>query len=280
MSTSLDNLDPLETGEKVLEAAVAFAEEEWQGRLIAAFALGSLAHGGFSVNASDIDLGLVLNDPLEDLDTARVAKLSNAVAGTGLPLAGRLSVFWGSVATLSEQATGGRFPPLDRLDLIRYGRLLKGRDIRDQFTTPSTEELVIVGAEFALGYLSKPEVTEQLKVPKSFAESDLIPLTKRVLFPVRFFFTAGTGEVGMNDLAVEYFCQNAPGPAAHLARTALGWRSNPPQSGDPDTANVLEEGLLPLYLVFLDDYEERLRGYGRTDLVEQFREWKRNLTAG
>ncbi len=64
MSTSLDNLDPLETGEKVLEAAVAFAEEEWQGRLIAAFALGSLAHGGFSVNASDIDLGLVLNDPL------------------------------------------------------------------------------------------------------------------------------------------------------------------------------------------------------------------------
>ncbi len=219
------------------------------------------------------------NRPLDDLDTARVAKLSNAVAGTCLPLSGRLSVFWGSVATLSGQATGGRFPPLDRLDLIRYGRLLKGRDIRDQFTTPSTEELVIVGAKFALRVLAKPEVTEQLKAPKTFAESDLIPLTKRILFPVRFFFTAGTGEVGMNDLAVEYYCQNVDGPAAHLAQTALEWRSNPPQPGDPTTVSVLEEGLLPLYLVFLDDYEARLRSYGRADLAEQFREWKRNLTA-
>ena len=71
---------------------------------------------------------------------------------------------------------------------------MEGRDIRDQFTTPSTEELVIVGAKFALRVLGKPEVTEQFKAPKMFAESDLIPLTKRVLFPVRFFFTAVTGE--------------------------------------------------------------------------------------
>ncbi len=34
-------------------------------RLVAAYALGSLAHGGFSPLVSDVDLGLVLTDPIE-----------------------------------------------------------------------------------------------------------------------------------------------------------------------------------------------------------------------
>jgi hypothetical protein len=33
-------------------------------RLIAGYALGSLAHGGFSPLVSDVDLGLILEDPV------------------------------------------------------------------------------------------------------------------------------------------------------------------------------------------------------------------------
>ena len=70
MSTSHDESHPEAIGEKVLTAAVASARDVWGERLVAAYALGSLAHGGFSIHVSDIDLGLILADPLEDQDTA------------------------------------------------------------------------------------------------------------------------------------------------------------------------------------------------------------------
>jgi predicted nucleotidyltransferase len=52
-----------EQGEAVLEEAVTASKETLGARLLAAYALGSLAHGGFAPLASDVDLGLVLADP-------------------------------------------------------------------------------------------------------------------------------------------------------------------------------------------------------------------------
>ncbi len=75
--------------------AVELARTVWGQRLVAAYALGSLAHGGFSGHVSDVDAGFVLSDPLEDGDTAAVDRLSNAVKASGGPLAERLSVYWG-----------------------------------------------------------------------------------------------------------------------------------------------------------------------------------------
>ena len=277
MSTYHDESHPEAVGKKVLTAALDRAKDTRGERLIAAYALGSLAHGGFSIHVSDVDLGLILDDPIVDQDTEEMADLSAAIKASEIPLATRLSVFWGSISTLSGQASGGRFPPLDRLDLIKYGRLLAGPDIREQLPSPSVRDLVVVGAEFALRVLSKPEVIAELKNPEILAASDLIPLTKHVLFPVRFFFTAGTGEVGMNDSAVKYFISETTGPAAQLAQKTLEWRYAPPEPGDPATLKVLEDGLIPLYLVFLDDYESRLRDYGRTDLAEDFCAWREQL---
>ena len=56
MSTSHDESHPEAIGDKVLTAAVASARNVWGERLIAAYTLGSLAHGGFSIHVSDIDL--------------------------------------------------------------------------------------------------------------------------------------------------------------------------------------------------------------------------------
>ena len=273
----MSNESPLAIGEKVLTTAVAKAEDTWGDRLVAAYALGSLAHGGFSIHVSDVDLGLILSDPVDGRDAERIDDLATGVKGSGIPLAERLSVFWGSLATLSGHATGGRFPPLDRLDLKQFGRLLAGRDIRDQLLTPSLRELVVEGAEFALRVLSRPDVMVQLKNPEALAASNLVTITKRVLFPVRFVFTAGTGEVGMNHSAVEYFSTATAGPAVQLAKMALEWRDVPPEPGDTATLKVIKDGLLPIYRVFLDDYEPRLRGYDRPDLAEQFRVWRQQL---
>ena len=215
--------------------------------------------------------------PLEDRDAESVSDLSSSLKASGTPLADRLSVFWGSLATLSGLATGGRFPPLDRLDLKQFGRLLVGRDIRDQLPQPSLRELVVVGAEFSLKRLSTREVIAKLKNPAALASSDLKTLTKLILFPVRFVFTARTGEVGRNNLAVDYFTGVTTGPAAELARTAFQWRDTPPDPRDHATLDVIERGLLPIYRIFLDDHETRLRDYGEHGLAEAFRAWRQQL---
>ena len=47
----------------MLAKAVSAYRDALGARLIAGYALGSLAHGGFSQLVSDVDLGLILQDP-------------------------------------------------------------------------------------------------------------------------------------------------------------------------------------------------------------------------
>src|SRR5215472_804229 len=127
-------------GEAVLAHAVAAYAEALGPRLVAGYALGSLAHGGFSPLVSDVDLGLILQDPLRAKDRITIHKVARAVKAGGSALDQRLSVFWGTPATLQGQRRGGRFPPLDRLDLLDYGRLLTGLDMRAVVARPDNAE--------------------------------------------------------------------------------------------------------------------------------------------
>jgi len=266
-----------EAGERVLVQAVKLAQLGWGNRLVAAYALGSLAHGGFSVHVSDVDLGIVLGDPLHAADAGAIDRLLNQVKDGGAPLGERLSVFWGSPGTLSGSASGGRFPPLDLLDLKQFGRLLAGRDVRSQVRSPTLRELVVSGAQFAIKHLSTPAVTAQLRNPIEFANANTKTLTKLVLYPVRFLFTARTGQIGMNDEAVSYFSSVEDGPVAELARKGLEWRFEPPDPGDRAVVELLRNGVRPLYRMFLAEYEHRLREYGEPELVQAYREWRERL---
>ena len=272
-----DTTDARELAENLLVAVVDGARHAFGQRLTAAYALGSLAHGGFSAHVSDVDVGLVLGDLLDGRDAEAVAGLTSSIAASEKPFADRLSVFWGSIGTLSGVSSGGRFPPLDRLDLIRFGRVLAGRDVRGELPSPTQQELVLAGAEFALRRLTTDEVTAKLKNPKALASSDPKTLTKLVLFPVRFLLTARTGEVGRNEAAVDHFVSHAKGPATNLARMAIEWRNVPPHPGDKDAIEAITSGLMPLYREFLLDHEHRLREYGRADLAEAFRKWQQRL---
>ena len=263
-------------GETLLAAAMEFARQRWQRRLLAAYALGSLAHGGFSA-ASDIDIGLVLDDPLLGTDSEGVTELAASIKATRKPFADRLSVFWGSVASLSGAAPGGRFPPLDRLDLIQHGRLLSGVDVRNQLPVPGHQELVLAGAEFALWRLCTDEIIAKLKNPEALAQSDAKTLTKLILFPVRFMFTAQTGEIGRNEAAVEHFVATAPGASSTLARRALDWRNAEDFRADRSVVPTITAGALPLYRAFVSDHLQRMLDYGRPDLVKAFQKWRQRL---
>lgn len=93
-----------------------------------------------------MDLGLVLTDPFSDTDEDAIQSVADNVKTGGSALHERLSVFWGTPSTLQGRVPGGRFPLLDRLDLIENGRLLEGEDARQRRVRPTQTELLVAGA--------------------------------------------------------------------------------------------------------------------------------------
>jgi hypothetical protein len=284
-----------EQGEAVLAQAVAAYQAALGSRLVAGYALGSLAHGGFSPLVSDVDLGLILQDPLRTKDRLAVRAVARAVRADGSALHQRLSVFWGTPATLQGRASGGRFPPLDRLDLLEYGRLLAGQDARQGVTHPGQEELLVAGAEFALGTLggagslprrlrawARPgrpdDAVAEIRTPSRLVSRGPRRMTKVVLFPIRFLFTAATGRVGTNALAAEHYLASADAPATELVAAALAWRQWPPTDEAAATA-LLGRELIPLYVHYLDDHITRLSAAGQRRLAGRFRGWRARLLA-
>ena len=283
-------------GEAVLTQAVSAYQAALGSRLVAAYALGSLAHGGFSPLVSDVDLGLILRDAPRIKHRLAVRAVARAVRADGSELHQRLSVFWGTPATLSGRASGGRFPPLDRLDLLEYGRLLTGQDARQEAARPDRTELLVAGAEFALSSLAgDPSVSgrlrewARLRVHPDSAEAEIRNpsllvsrgprrVTKVVLFPVRFLFTADTGRVGTNHLAAEHYLASGHAPAAELVTAALGWRREPPADAEAAVALVGRD-LIPLYVQYIDDHVARLRAAGYDRLAGNFSRWRDRLTA-
>ena len=261
-------------GEAVLVRAVAAYRAALGPRVIAAYALGSLAHGGFSPLVSDVDLGLILADPVRVKDRLTIRNVARSVKAGGSALDQRLSVFWGTPATLQGQSRGGRFPPLDRLDLLEYGRLLTGTDARSVVARPDRSELLVAGAEFALGSLGR---TTEIRTPSRLVSAGVRRMTKVVLFPVRFLFTAQTGQVGTNTLAARHYLASPDVPATALVAAALAWRHEPPPHGE--AAALLNRELVPLFVHYLDDHVARLRAVGQHRLADRFRRWRTRLLA-
>ena len=275
-------------GQAVLARAVSAYRAALGSRLVAGYALGSLAHGGFSPLVSDVDLGLILQDPLRAADRLTIRKVARSVKAGGSTLDRRLSVFWGTPATLAGQGRGGRFPPLDRLDLLDYGRLLTGPDTRSAVARPSRTELLVAGAEFALGYLGRPGrrarpwphddgALKEIRTPTRLVSRGPRRLTKIVLFPVRFLFTAETGQAGTNALAAGHYLASANSPATALVTAALRWRLEPP--ADHEASALLSRELIPLYIHYLDDHIARLHAVDRHRLAGRFGRWRARLLA-
>jgi 2-oxo-3-hexenedioate decarboxylase len=280
--------------EKILSDAADAYRAALGERLVAAYALGSLAHGGFSPLVSDVDLGLIVADPIELGDAYTIQAVAEAQKATGSALAARLSVFWGTPSTLRGEQDGGRFPPLDRLDLIENGRLLTGIDGRTELPHPSPNELLISGAEFALEFLAgesadpSPAATglgsmrpatddavHEIYDPELLLSRGIRRVTKLVLFPVRFMFTAATGRVGTNDEAAAAYLAIEHAPARPLVSAALRWRDAAPT--DEASATQLLDQLPALYQRYIADHVGRLGSVGRDELTRRFERWRERL---
>ena len=97
-------------GERVLAEAAEAYRIALGDRLLAAYALGSLAHGGFSALVSDVDLGLILGDPLQPGDGDAIRAIAEMEKSKGSVLHERLSVFWGRLPRSAGTRRAAAFP--------------------------------------------------------------------------------------------------------------------------------------------------------------------------
>jgi len=263
-------------GRAILTAAETALTDRFGNRVVAIYALGSLAHGGFSAFVSDIDVGLIIESPLQDTDASCVSRASELVRAAGLPLADRLSTFWGTVDSINF-GRGGRFPPLDRLDLIEHGKLLRGTEVRHLLFRPAQGELIIEGARFALDFLRTDENLKYMVDPTSLIAAGARKLTKLVLFPVRFLHTLRTGQIGENEAAVQHYLTFANKGKAQLASAGFLWRTTPPATTDDTALILLKDNLVPLYLEFIAEYYRKLLDLGEKELADRLSAWRDEL---
>ena len=264
------------TGQDVLSDVVRLSSGAIGDRLIAVYALGSLAHGGFSPLVSDVDAGLILNDPIRQSDAKLLLDLADSVRSIGSLLHSRVSIFWGTPESLTGRGAGGRFPPLDRLCLFEHGRLLIGNDRRSDLRPPSQTDLVVTGAQFALDALAE-DILARARDPDTLVAAGVRWTTKIVLFPARFVYTADTGREGTNEAAVQHYSAQSGAPSAELVRAALEWRTSPPSRDH--AATMLRNGLVPLYDFYLTDHIHRLQAARESELADAFSDWRSRLLA-
>jgi hypothetical protein len=229
-------------GWAVLREAVERARAALGGRLVGAYAVGSLTHGGFAPDVSDVD-GVLVVDRCD-------ATAADAIRGVRVDgeLGARLSLFWGDWATFGAPPDTARLPPIVRLDLLRHGVALLGDPPPAGLPVPGDAALIAESAASAAERLAAVPDAAALVAQGRRA------LTKTVLFPVRFLATAHAGLAGSNDEAVAWYVA-ARRPHAALASAALRWRTEPLE--DPGAATRLVAAHLPgLYAETLVTYED------------------------
>lgn len=219
---------PLERGTEegwlVIDAALRSARERLGAGLLSAYAIGSLAHGGFSPAVSDVDLAL-LTDQLPGRDVPGiVAMVAADVRATGHALADRLSIFHAPWVGFQDPPPDARFPPIDRYDLVHFGILVDGTDHRPAYAAaPSAEEIREQAVSSALGRVSGVQLAADLRRLEEGGVT-VHDATKIVLWPVRLQHVCDTGQATGNAAAVDHYLQLADARHRSLVREAFGWR--------------------------------------------------------
>ncbi|MFF4259226.1 hypothetical protein ACFY1L_49460 [Streptomyces sp. NPDC001663] len=272
MSTlPLETLDP-GSATRIAEGCAMLFRQALADRLVAAYVLGSLAHGGFAPAVSDIDLGLVLTDRRHDDDRTIHRATRDLQEKDGSHQ--RLSVFWSSLPALRTDRDDGRFPAVDRLDLKKSGMLLLGEDVRRDVAQPGDDALLTDSVRFALEVLATDPVLAEFHAPARLA-SDVRRFTKAVLLPLRFLYTAANADPGSTDDAIRHHLAQPSPVAADLVRAATRARHGQPDSAEHLT-ELLHTGLVPLYLHYIDSSLPRLTP-ADGDLSQGLTRWRTRL---
>jgi hypothetical protein len=137
-------------------------------------------------------------------------------------------------------------------------------------------QLVIEAARFMLDkFASEPD--DPLPYPDKRKIQDCRAVTKAVLFPVRFIFTAETGQVGTNQQSVCHYYGRRSSAARELVAAAMRWRERGALESDAEVQPVLAKELGPLYCELTDVYESTLDRLEQFDLRLRVEEWRNRI---
>lgn len=254
------------------------AREALGSRCMSVYIMGSLARGGFSEVASDIDVGIILSGKSQEDDLSVIEEIQANVVKNYPQINNSVSIFWGTIESINGVVDAGRYPPFDRLDLIDHALLLTGIEVRDQLIKPTKEELEIASAEFSIDYLGSTERINEFLNCELITKKGVVYVTKTILFPARFLYLAKTGEIAGNDVSYQYYIDNFSGSDAELVDNGYQWRINSlPENLDSVTQKI-NNGLINLYYNFIDIYTERMDSYGQLELKSKLIQWKKNIT--
>ncbi len=232
-----------EPGWAVVRTAAAAARELVGESLRAAYAIGSLAHGGFAPAVSDVDLALLTEGPLDAEVVSRIATDTEGELRT--ELSRRLSIFYVPWQAFAAPPSGSRFPAIDRLDLLHRGVLVDGSELRATLPVPPRAEVIEEAVRFAVENLSAETSGTAMGLPGR-GVGRLRKTTKLVLLPVRLLFVAETGEIGGNDDAVGHYRQVMGASRLELVDQALQWRKDGSISDWDSAKGLLSSELLAL----------------------------------
>lgn len=211
----------------VIEAAVSCARQQLDAGLLSAYAIGSLAHGGFRRAVSDVDLALLTDDqPARDMSKL-VERIIDHVVSTGHVLEARLSIFYAPWVSFPRPSRGARFPPIDRYDLMRFGVLVYGEDMRARYgRVPDADEIRAQAVESALRRITSAQLSVDLRELEQ-ADVTVHDATKIVLWPVRLQHVCDTAQATGNAAAVHHYLDLPGARHSSLVQDALHWRDLP-----------------------------------------------------
>ena len=150
---------------------------------------------------------------------------------------------------------------------------------------PSSRSKYLAGARApaavggdALGSMrfARENAIQEILAPELLVGQGVRRVTKLVLFPVRFLYTAATGRVGTNEAAVESYLDDRQAPSKQLVAAARGWRTRA-KFDEAAAIELLGQQMVPLYLHYIDDHIARLDALDQDDLADSFRDWRKRL---
>jgi hypothetical protein len=241
----------------LLADCLALARGAFGERLASMYLIGSLAHGGFAPDVSDIDVALLLAAPLAQADAVRIAALTTSLIAHHPEYGPQLSVFWSApeeFAGADSVRIAGRFPALDRRDLTAHGRLFAGTDLRSMLSPPTRRAILANCRADLPRFVRAPAFFPLLTGATQADFSDRKALTRYCLFPARFLYTAATGEVASNDRAAAYYrARYGGGVGEAIVTLGLALRQGRPRDLTPAERTTLLDGLSGYYRQFLCD---------------------------
>lgn len=241
----------------VLDGCRALAEEAFGSRLRSLYLIGSLARGDFAAGVSDIGMALFLAAPLAAHDAEQIAAVAAYCAAAHPVYGRRLSLFWAtaeSFADVDAVQVPGRFPALDRLDLVEHGQLFAGEDLRAGLTPPTRAAILENSREDLLRFVRDPNRYGFLTGGATLGFHDRQALTRLCLFPARFLYTMRSGTIASNDVAAAAYCDAQDGVCKAITALALALRHDPARTLTTEERTLLTAELPGYYQRFLREF--------------------------